>query len=74
MTHLTEKGGKYWINGNYSVGLRVRLEGYEGVKAQLLPNGAAAMSVMTQSAHMVVVLLVCRHAFRGNPAGLSLSS
>lgn len=65
VTHRTEKGGKYWINGNYSAGLRVKLGGYESVKAQLLQKGPAAMMVMTQSAHMVVVFLLCHHVFPG---------
>lgn len=40
----------------------MKLEGYEGVKAQLLQNGPA-MIVMTWSAHMVVVFLLCHDAF-----------
>lgn len=49
----------------------MKLEGYEGVKAQLLQNDAAAMIVVTQSAHMVVVFLLCHAAFRGIPACLN---
>lgn len=41
----------------------MKLEAYEGVKAQLLQNGPAAMIVMTRSAHMVVVFLLCHDAF-----------
>lgn len=40
----------------------MKLEGCEGVKAQLLENDPAAMIVMSQSAHMVVVFLLCHVA------------
>lgn len=53
-------GGRYWINGSYSAGLRVKSEGYEVVKAQLLQNGPA---VMAHSAHRVAVFLLCHDGF-----------
>lgn len=69
VTHHTRKGGKYWINGNYSVGrwIKSELGCYKGTKAQTFQNHSAAMIVMTQSTHMVVVFLLCHVGYGGLP-------
>lgn len=68
------KGGKYWVNGNYSVGLRVKSGGYEGVKERLLQNGPAVMGVVTRGVHTVAVFLRCPGASGGIPTCLNLNS
>lgn len=66
------KGGKYWINSSYSVGpwMKSELGCCKGIKDQTFQNPSAAMTVMTQSTHMVVVFLLCHIAY----GGLSLIS
>lgn len=39
---------------------------YKGTKAQTFQNHSDAMTVMTQSTHMVVVFLLCHVAYRLN--------
>lgn len=52
--------------------MKSEIECYKGTKAQMLQNRSAAMTVMTQCAHLVVVFLLCCVAYHGIPTCLHL--